>query len=96
MATQLAAEVTIPQGLLDAIAALPVVRELEHCGASFAASPFDLYGTCPVCNTRLKLRSFGAVPEIEDVFDAVFAWMNRPGAVELVQKRREQIAQDVD
>lgn len=82
--------------LTDAVAALPLAREVAHCGAAFAVSPFDLYATCPACGTRFKVRAFGAVSEIEDVFDAVFAWMNQPGAADLVQKRRQEIAADAD
>jgi hypothetical protein len=94
MSTQLTADVDIPQALLDAVATLPLSRETMHCGRAFTVSPFDIYATCPVCKTQFKVRSFAAVPEIEDVFDAVFAWMNQPGAAELVQKRRQEIAQD--
>ncbi|QJW95696.1 hypothetical protein [Frigoriglobus tundricola] len=96
MSTHLASDVDVPPALLDAVAALPLAREVSHCGKAFAVSPFDLYVTCPVCKARFKVRSFGAVSEIEDVFDAVFAWMNQPGAAELVQKRRLEIAQDPD
>ncbi|VTS01992.1 unnamed protein product [Gemmata massiliana] len=96
MSTQLTAEVEVPQALLEAIASLPTAREVAHCGTTFTASPFDIYATCPACRTRLKLRSFGAVAEIQDVFDAVFAWMNQPGAAEVAQKRREEIAEDTD
>lgn len=80
--------------LLDAISQLPVSREVQHCGQSFTVSPFDLYTTCPHCRGRVKLRSFAAVPELEDVFDAVFGWMNQPGAAEVVEKRRREIAAD--
>ncbi len=80
--------------LLDAIAAFPLSREVEHCGARFAVSPFEVYARCPQCGTRLKVRSFAAVPEIEDVFDAVFAWMNRPGAADVARNRQSEIAAD--
>lgn len=96
MATGLAAGVDVPQALLDAIAAQPVARAVAHCGKTFAVSPFDIYATCPLCKARIKVRSFGAVAELEDVFDAVFAWMNQPGAAEAAQKRRVEIAQDTD
>lgn len=86
--------VDISPELLDAIAQLPVHREVQHCGQSFTVSPFDLYATCPHCRSRVKLRSFAAVPELEDVFDAVFAWMNQLGAPELVEKRQREIAAD--
>ena len=96
MSIQLAAEVEVPQALLEAIASLPVARDVMHCGTTFTASPFDIYATCPVCRTRLKLRSFGTVAEVQDVFDAVFAWMNQPGAAEVARKRQEEVAEDAD
>jgi hypothetical protein len=82
--------------LIDAIAAFPVSREVVHCGTTFRVSPFDIYADCPVCRTRIKVRSFSAAPELEDVFDAVFAWMAQPGAAEAVRRRQQQIAGDVD
>jgi hypothetical protein len=92
VAEQAAIDVT-PE-LLEAIAHLPVGRTVLHCGQSFTVSSFDVYATCPHCGNRLKLRSFAAVPELEDVFDAVFAWMNQPGAAEVVEQRRREIAAD--
>ncbi len=88
------AAVEVSPELLDAISQLPVSRDVQHCGQPFTVSPLDLYATCPQCRSRVKLRSFAAVPELEDVFDAVFAWMNQPGAAELVEKRRREIAAD--
>jgi hypothetical protein len=88
--------VPISATLLDALAGFPLEREVSHCAGSFTVSPFDIYATCPRCGTRLKVRAFSAGPELEDVFDAVFAWMNRPGACELAQRRRQEIAADTD
>lgn len=84
----------IPAELLAEIAALPVHREVTHCGTTFAVSPFDVYATCPGCGTRLKVRSFGGSPELEDVFDAVFTWMNQPGAQGAADARRRALAED--
>ena len=53
--------------------------------------PFDFYATCPHCGLRLKLGAFSGVSEIEDVFDAVFSWMNQPGMAALVEKRRASL-----
>jgi hypothetical protein len=96
MGTQLTTDVDVPQALLDAIATFPLKREVMHCGQSFEVSPFDIYATCPVCKTRFKVRAFGAVSEIEDVFDAVFGWMNQPGAAEIVRERQREIAADAE
>ncbi len=92
VAEQAAIDVT-PE-LLEAITQLPITRSVHHCGRTFTASPFDLYAPCPHCGLRVKLRGFAGVPELEDVFDAVFAWMNQPSAAEAAEKRRQQIAAD--
>jgi hypothetical protein len=94
MPTQRTAPVDVSPELLDAIASFPVVREVTHCGATFRVSPFDIYATCPACGARLKVRSFAAGPELEDIFDAVFAWMAQPGAAELVRRRQQELAAD--
>jgi hypothetical protein len=88
--------VGVNHALIEAIAAFPLVREVTHCGTTFRVSPFDFYVTCSVCETRMKLRALSAAPELEDVFDAVFAWMAQPGAAELVRRRQQQIAADAD
>jgi hypothetical protein len=38
------------------------------------------------------LRSFSASYEVEDVFDAVFRWLNHPKAVEVAKRRQEKLA----
>lgn len=89
-------EVDILTELLESIETFPLHREVAHCGESFHVSPFDLYADCPHCGVRFKVRSFAAVLEVEDVFDAVFAWMNRPGAEELMRRRKQAIQRDND
>ncbi|HXG12945.1 MAG TPA: hypothetical protein VNK04_24520 [Gemmataceae bacterium] len=84
----------IPPVLLEAIRRFPLEREVEHCGRKLVASPFDIYATCPHCGSRLKLRSFSAVPEVADVFDAVFEWLTQPEAQELMRRRQEAIQAD--
>jgi hypothetical protein len=84
----------IPPGLLDAIQSLPVQREVEHCGHRMTVSPFDIYADCPQCGSRLKVRSFSAAVEIEDVFDAVFEWMIQPMAQEVAKRRQETLAEE--
>jgi hypothetical protein len=78
--------------LIDAIRAFPVRREVEHCGTRITVDSLDFYATCPHCGTRIKVRSFTATPEIEDVFDAVFEWMNQEGAREVAEHRRVALA----
>ena len=84
------------QILVEAIESLPLLREVHHCGESFSVSPFAIYAECPICRSRIKVRSFSGATELEDVFDAVFAWMNQPGALELAQQRQQEIAADSD
>jgi hypothetical protein len=82
--------------LIEAIREFPVQREVEHCGSQFAVSPFDFYATCPHCGKQVKVRSFAAVTEMEDVFDAVFEWMTQPGAAATVHRRIAEIEVDKD
>ena len=82
----------IGSDLIEAIRAFPVRREIEHCGARIAVDPFEFYATCPHCTSRIKLRSYSGTPEIEDVFEAVFEWMNQEGAREVTEHRRVALA----
>jgi hypothetical protein len=82
--------------LIEEIEHLHSEREVSHCSQSFQVSPFAIYATCPSCQAKIKLRSFAAVPEIEDVFDAVFRWMNQPGASDHAQQRIQEIAEDTE
>mgnify|MGYP000151762886 CR=1 FL=1 len=86
--------VDVAPEIVDAVRTLPLRREVSHCGLTFSVSSFDLYATCLTCGTRIKVRAYSAIPEIEDVFDAVFEWMNQPGAERLVQERRRALADD--
>ncbi|HTU92090.1 MAG TPA: hypothetical protein VMF69_18545 [Gemmataceae bacterium] len=81
---------------LESIESFPLHREVRHCGETCHVSPFDIYARCPRCGARIKVRSFAGGVEVEDVFDAVFAWMNQPGAEELVRRRQQVLQQDPD
>jgi hypothetical protein len=78
--------------VIEAIRAFPVRREIKHCGTRIAVDPFESYADCPHCGSRIKVRSFAATPEIEDIFDAVFEWMNREGALEVAKHRQGALA----
>jgi len=80
--------------VIEAIEHFPVNPEVTHCGTSFRVSPFAHYGTCPLCGVQIKLRSFSAVAELEDIFEAVFKWMNRPGANDFAQQRIQEMAME--
>jgi hypothetical protein len=86
--------IEIPPGLLDAIRSFPLKREVEHCGVRLVVPPSDLYAECPRCGARIKVRAFSAAEEIEDVFDAVFEWMNQPMAPEVAKQRLEALAEE--
>jgi predicted RNA-binding Zn-ribbon protein involved in translation (DUF1610 family) len=88
--------VEIPPELIEAIRAFPLQREVTHCGHTFNISPFDVYADCPHCGKHIKVRSFSGGTEIEDVFEAVFAWMLQNGASEIVSRHQAIIAADED
>jgi len=94
MATQTPSRVDVHSDLIEALRTFPRERAIEHCGAKIVSSPFDFYATCPHCGMRIKLRAFSAVNEVEDIFDAVFEWMNQPGAAELARRRQQAIEAD--
>lgn len=88
--------IAIPSKLLELLRGLPAAREVEHCGRVFEVSPIDIYATCPECRTRIKVRSFSDAVELEDVFDAVFEWMERTQADKIVERRRREIREVID
>jgi transcription elongation factor Elf1 len=86
--------IAIPSDLVEAVRCLPIERTVEHCGTQWSVSPFDIYAKCPHCGVSFKTRAFSGCAEIEDVFDAVFEWMNQAGADELARQRREALKVD--
>lgn len=76
---------------MEAIRSFPTERVVEHCGKSAVISPFAIYYRCAECDKDVKVRSFAANPELEDVFDAVFEWMTSPEAARVAEERREAI-----
>ena len=77
--------------LVEAIDSFPLAKEVGHCGYKFSVDPFEVYADCPKCGERIKLRSFTASAEIEDIFDAVFLWMSRPEALEVAKRRQQKL-----
>lgn len=96
MSTETPLQLEVPPAIVEAIRTFPLGREVEHCGRKLVVSPFDFYITCPHCGGRIKLRSFAAGLEIEDVFDAVFEWLTQPGAMEVMRRRQEALQADGD
>jgi len=81
--------------LLQEIREMPISKHVSHCGKSFQVSPFEYYATCPKCQEHIKVRGISGHPDIEDVFDAVFAWLHKPGASAIVERRRQQLNDDL-
>lgn len=77
--------------LIEAIGSFPLAKEIEHCGDTFLVEPFEIYAACPKCGGQIKLRSFSASYEIEDVFDAIFLWMSKPEALEVMRRRQQKL-----
>ena len=69
-------------------------REVEHCGVRMMVPPFDFDADCKPCGDAIKVRAFSAGGEIEDVFDAVFEWMNRPSAQDEARRRQTALKDD--
>ena len=86
--------VEVPEGLLEAIRTFPAHREVEHCGVWSLVPSFAIYADCPQCGSRIKVRSFSAGGEIEDVFDAVFEWMDQPHAREEARRRQAVLREE--
>jgi ATP-dependent Clp protease ATP-binding subunit ClpA len=82
------------EDLVDAVRSFPLKRQVNHCGKLTEVSPFDFYFECPECGLVTKLRSSSGVSEIEDLFDAFCEWLDQPGALDVVQKRQQDIRED--
>jgi len=96
MTSEACRQIDIRAGLIEAIRSFPLERELEHCGVRITVSPFDFYAECPQCHERIKLRSVSGTTELEDVFDAVFEWMNQPSTLEITRRRQLAIEEDAE
>lgn len=81
--------------LEEAILAFPGVRRVKHCGAEFEMPALSIYGTCPKCAEKIKVRSFGGIgTEMEDILDVFCQWLNKPGALESAKQRAAEFATD--
>lgn len=78
----------------ESIRSFPPQREVEHCGSRIVISPFDFYADCAHCGSRIKVRSFSATGEVEDIFDAVFEWMNQPTARDAARRRQAALGEE--
>lgn len=87
-------DIYVSFAMIEAIKNFPGEKEIEHCETAFTVSPFDFYAVCPVCQTKIKVRSVGAAAELEDVFEAVFEWLAKPEAKASFEKRQREILGD--
>lgn len=86
----------VSEHLIEKIRTFPLSVEVTHCNSTFSTSPFDIYATCPICRTEIKLRAFSANYELADVFDAVFEWLIKPEAQQLFKHRQQAILEDLN
>jgi transcription elongation factor Elf1 len=80
--------------LIDMINKLAHERKFicPKCGRRSVVSILSIYADCPQCSTRLKLRGYGAIgDEVEDVVDAVLAWMGSGAMMDAAMKRKEEL-----
>jgi hypothetical protein len=88
--------VFVSHELIDQIKSFPTSSAITHCDQTIDVSPLDIHATCPTCNKRVKLRSFSANYELEDLFDAVFEWLAEPEGKRVFEKRLKEILDDRD
>jgi len=94
MSTDTTHSVAVPDEVVEAIRSLPAKRPVTHCGQLFDVPAFSIYATCPTCGEEIKVRSFGATAEIEDIFDAVFEWMANPATKTIAEDRLRTMKDD--
>ena len=86
--------VFVSDELITQIEKFPVSKTITHCDVPIEVSPLDFYATCPRCQVKTKLRSFGGGAALEELFDAVIAWSMKPGGLAVIEKRFEEIKAD--
>ena len=89
-------ELNLSHQLLQAIAAFPLERDVQcfNCDQLISISPFEFYAECPRCNAKRKVKSMSGVTELEDVFDAVFQWLDQPRALAIMEHRQRVMRDD--
>jgi hypothetical protein len=80
--------------VLEDIEELPHYREFfcRHCGHKQNVYILTIQSECENCKTRSKLRRYTALgAEIEDVIDAVLAWIGEGDDLAQAMKRKKEI-----
>jgi DNA-directed RNA polymerase subunit RPC12/RpoP len=84
---------------------ISMISKLSHertfvcpkCGRHGVVGILSMYVDCPQCSTRLKLRGYGAIgDDVEDVVDAVLAWMGSGATMDAAMKRKEELDRSRD
>ena len=85
--------------VLERIEALPHYRTItcSQCGHTQRFYSLLVNADCEECHTHFKLRSFVSIGgEIEDVVDAVLAWLGEGQEFELAMARKRVIDSSSD
>jgi transcription elongation factor Elf1 len=82
--------------VIEHIDNLPHYREFtcRQCGHKQKVHSLVVQSHCEKCGASVKLRRYAASPEIEDVIDAVLAWLGRGEEFELAMERKRVIDSD--
>jgi transcription elongation factor Elf1 len=84
--------------VIEDIENLPHYREYtcRQCGHKQKAYILVVNSRCEQCGVCGKLRRYAASPEIEDVIDAVLAWLGEGEEFELAMERKRAIDSSPD
>lgn len=84
--------------IIEGIENLPHYREFtcRQCGHRQRVYSLVVRSHCEKCKTSVKLRRYAASPEIEDIIDAVLAWLGEGEEFELAMKRKRVIDSSPD
>ena len=80
--------------VIERIEDLPHYRDFtcSHCGHRQRTYTLLIQVQCEKCNTRLKIRGHASIgAEIEDVIDAVLAWLGEGEEFEMAMQRKQVI-----
>jgi hypothetical protein len=83
--------------VIEDITNLPHYREFicNQCGHKQRAYSLVVQTHCENCKTTLKLRGYAAIgSEVEDVIDAVLAWLGQGDELELAMQRKRIVDMD--
>ena len=67
--------------IYDLIKRFPKTRSFKHCDKIYTVSNLKIYGHCSICLAKIKLRSFGAPKEIQDIILLAKEWLEEAGEI---------------